>query len=105
MEQGSSTNIPSSLSQLIDNIKALQLTRSQGLPPFPPGYVAQLHGVQCLSEGTSDIRTSVQGMSPKKLHEVSVMTAHIVHQLRTTPALKGVRHVVDIGAGQVNASH
>lgn len=105
MEQGSSTNIPSSLSQLIDDVKALQLTRSQGFPPVPARYCTQLHGFQYIDESISSTQASVQGMSPKKLHEVSVMTAHILHILRTSPALKGVQHVVDIGAGQVNASH
>jgi len=97
-----SSNIPGPLSQLIDDVKALQLTRSQGLPPFPAGYCAQLHEAQYGNANTSYTQTSVQGMSPKKLHEVSAMTAHIVHLLRTSFALKGVQHVVDIGAGQVN---
>lgn len=105
MGQGSNSNIPSSLSQLIDNVKALQLSRSQGLPPVPAGYGAQPHGVQHVNGSTSCTRASVQKMSPKKLHEVSAMTSHIVHLLRTSPTLKGAQHVVDIGAGQVNASH
>lgn len=104
MEEGSSANIPSSLSQLIDNVKALQLNRSQGLPPTPVEYCTQLNGVHYVNGGTGCAQASVQRMSPKKLHEVSVMTAYIVHLLRTSPTLKGAQHVVDIGAGQVNAS-
>lgn len=104
MGEGSSTNIPSSLCQLIDNIKVLQLTRSQGFPPVPAGYGIQLHGDQYANGSTSHVQSSVQGMSPKKLHEVSVMTAHIARLLQTSPTLKGVQHVVDIGAGQVNTS-
>lgn len=46
----------------------------------------------------------MRGTSPKKLHEVSAMTAHIVDLLRTSPTLEGVQYVVDIGAGQVNVS-
>lgn len=68
---------------------------------MPAGYRTQPHEVQCLDTSTTYTLTSVQGMSPKKLHEVSAMTAHIAHLLRTSPALNGVQHVVDIGAGQV----
>lgn len=105
MERGSSTSIPSSLSQLIDSVKALQLARGQGLLPVPVGYCTQLHGVQYINGSTNCTQASVQGMSPKKLHEVSVMTAHIAHLLQTSPTLKGARHIVDIGAGQVNTFH
>ena len=72
---------------------------------MPAGYRAQLHEAQYTNFNPSCTRTSVQGMSPKKLHEVSAMTAHIMHLLRTSPALKGVQHVVDVGAGQVPTSH
>lgn len=69
---------------------------------MPAGYAAQFQGARYLDTNTKYIRTSVHGMSPKKLHEVSAMTAHIVHLLETSPVLRGVQHVVDIGAGQVN---
>ena len=103
--QRSSSGIPGPLSQLIDNVKTLQLTRSQGLPPVPAGYRGHLNEAQCIDINTSCIQTSGRGMSPKKLHEVSAMTAHIVHLVRTSPALKGVQHAVDIGAGQVVVFH
>lgn len=102
MGQGPSADIPSSLSQLIDTVKALQLTRSQGLPPVPAGYGTQLDGAQYPNWSKICTQASVQRMSPKKSHEVSVMTAHILYQLRTSPTLKGAHYVVDIGAGQVN---
>ena len=105
MERRPAGDIPGPLSQLIDDVRALQLTRSQGLPPVPAGYRARLHEAQYTKINTSYIRTSVQGMSPKKLHEVSAMTAHIMHLLRTSPALDGVQHVVDIGAGRVSIFH
>jgi len=105
MERRPSTGIPDLLCQLIDNVKALQLTRSQGLSPSPTGYRAQLHEARYVDINTSCTPTSIQGMSPKKLHEVSAMTAHTVHLLQTSPALKGVQHVVDIGAGQVTPIH
>jgi hypothetical protein len=89
---------------MIDNAKALQLDRGQGLSPIPFEHGAQFQGVEHVNIGTSYAQDSVQGMSPKKLREVSTMTAHIMDLLQTLPALKGVRHVVDIGAGQVNAS-
>ena len=44
--------------------------------------------------------TLLRGMSPKKSHEVVRMTAYVKEMLRT-PGLKGVTHVVDVGAGQV----
>lgn len=72
---------------------------------MPAGYHAQLHEAQCFNINTGCARTSVQGMSPKKLHEVTALTAHFVHLLRTSAALEGVRHVVDVGAGQVTISH
>lgn len=68
---------------------------------MPAGHLAKLHEVQDLDTNTSYAQIPVRGMSPKKLHEVSAMTAHIMHLLRTSPSLKGVQHVVDIGAGQV----
>ncbi|VDC06668.1 unnamed protein product [Peniophora sp. CBMAI 1063] len=43
--------------------------------------------------------TPLRGMSPKKAHEVIRMTAY-VKELLKTPELSGVRHVVDVGAGQ-----
>lgn len=90
---------------MIDNAKVLQLTRSQGLPPVPGGRGAQFHGAQYVDTNTSCTQAPMQGMSPKKQHEVSAMTAHIVNVLRTSPALKGAQHVVDIGAGQVSVFH
>lgn len=105
MGQGPSSDIPGPLSQLIDSIKALQLTRDQGFPPMPTGYHAQLHEARYINADTPCAQTPVQGMSPKKLHEVSAMTAHIVHLLHTSPVLKDVQHIVDIGAGQVIVSH
>jgi len=104
MGQRLSSNIPGSLSQLIDNVRVLQLTRSQGLPPVPAGCHAQLHKAQYIDVNASRTQAPAQGLSPKKLHEVSAMTAHILHLLQTSPALKGVQHVVDIGAGQVHVS-
>jgi len=104
MGQRTASNIPGPLSQLIDEVRALQLTRSQGLPPVPAGYPA-LREAQNIDINTTYIRAPAQGMSPKKQHEVSALTAHIVHLLRTSPALKGVQHVVDAGAGQVTVSH
>lgn len=105
MEQRSSGAIPSALSQLIDNVKALQLIRSQGHPPVPAGHRAQLREARYAGLSQYCTRASVRGMSPKKSHEVSAMTAHVVQLLRTSPALKSVRHVVDIGAGQVTVSN
>ena len=104
MGQQPSSNIPGPLSQLIDNVRALQLTRSQGLPPVPAGYHTQPHEAQYIDANASHTQTFTQGLSPKKLHEVSAMTAHILHLLQTSPALKDVQHVVDIGAGQVHVS-
>lgn len=89
---------------MIDNVKALQLTRGRGLPPVPAGYRAHLHESQHAEVNASCTKVSTQGASPKKLHEVSAMTAHIVDLLRTSPALQDVQYVVDIGAGQVNIS-
>ena len=44
--------------------------------------------------------TLLRGMSPKKSHEVVRMTAYVKEMLRR-PGLEGVKHVVDVGAGQV----
>ena len=44
---------------------------------------------------------NTHGMKPKKAHEVARMAAFIGNLLKESP----VRHVVDVGAGQVSISH
>lgn len=41
------------------------------------------------------------GMSPKKDHEVARMSAFVSGLLKNCSRLRGVRHLVDVGAGQV----
>lgn len=76
-------NLPTELRSLIDDIRHLQLDRR-------PSTTA----------GTSD---AAHGMSNKKAHEVR-RTVDFVRSLRAeTPALRDVRHAVDVGAGQVRS--
>ena len=75
--------VPSHLAPLIDAIRALQLPRD----PIP------IHALQLPPP-------FVQGMSPKKAHEVHRMAAYVVSLLEET---KGSVWIVDVGAGQVSS--
>jgi hypothetical protein len=81
---GEPTSLPNDLCRLLDDIRRLQIPRN----PIPIQPVSVEHAF-------------LVGMSPKKVHEVTRMTGYIAHLLATNPHLRHVRHVVDVGAGQV----
>ena len=58
---------------------------------------------QCPDRKARDRERSIQGygMSPKKTHEVANMSSYISHFLREIEGEMEVRHIVDVGAGQV----
>ncbi|EMD39703.1 hypothetical protein CERSUDRAFT_92196 [Gelatoporia subvermispora B] len=77
--------IPPELKKLVDTARRLQLPRSN--TPVLQHRIAHS-----------------RGMSPKKAHEVDRMTQYIAQLLTTTPGLEGIRHAVDVGAGQAYLS-
>ena len=78
--------LPEDIQRLLDNVRHLQLPRN----PVP---------FTSIPAG----RYSLAGMSPKKVHEVVRMTSYVKHLLAANSRLRNIRHVVDIGAGQVRA--
>ncbi|ETW82003.1 hypothetical protein HETIRDRAFT_427210 [Heterobasidion irregulare TC 32-1] len=58
-----------------------------------------VHRLSPLSDN-ANVKRVPSGMSPKKAHEVSRMSSYIYHLVSSSPALGGVKHVVDVGAGQ-----
>lgn len=89
--------VPAHLRGMIGTIKTWQLVRAQGHhvvpscsatvePPSP-----WPHGSEILSPG----------MSPKKSHEVASMVSFITELLGSSDDMRNIKHVVDVGAGQV----
>lgn len=122
---GAFSSIPSDLKSLVDNARHLQIAREPGpltalgspfsvdlsdvhsrikdvksTAPLPTASqrsdTAKEGNISCGDQDESRLR----GMSPKKAHEVSRMTRYIT-RLLSSPELQGVKHVVDVGAGQV----
>lgn len=79
---------PDSIIQLLGTARALSLPRQPYNLPSP---------------GERPLGFLYKGMSPKKFHEVSRMTAYVLDLLDSLLIRNhtDVRHVVDIGAGQV----
>lgn len=93
MTPGCSSQIPRELQSMISEACRLALPRTQG-GVFPTAS----HPEWNFSEPSSRPQP---GMSPKKAHEVAYMASNIAQLLSSTPELARVRHVVDVGAGQV----
>ncbi|OBZ71352.1 Methyltransferase-like protein 25 [Grifola frondosa] len=78
--------------------------------PGAGGSASQMHECECLEALTEPAahfqfkNDKLHGMSPKKSHEVLCMTEYTSRLLSTLPQLKSLRHVVDVGAGQVRLS-
>lgn len=82
-DNGRESPIPITLRCLLDKIRGLQLDRS---PITLAGTLPQIKET---------------GMSPKKAHEVSRMTAYILQMIRVNNWDLSVLRIVDVGAGQV----
>ena len=104
--------IPQELLRFMTAAKHLQLERKPVLALDNPGHrqmrslltfptVAQVAGT--LRSSNSPLQYELHGMSLKKSHEVARMTSYIVN-LMSEQRFQDIRHVVDIGAGQVGAS-
>ncbi|KAH9933276.1 hypothetical protein B0H21DRAFT_84209 [Amylocystis lapponica] len=115
-------DIPLELKELVDVARRLQITRHPGpvlpvsTPPLPddpphhPGCLLRHAELSMKSKHSSNGESGFveavmdpswsRGMSPKKAHEVLRMT-EFTSRLLSQPSLRGVRHVVDVGAGQV----
>ncbi|EIM86094.1 uncharacterized protein STEHIDRAFT_157609 [Stereum hirsutum FP-91666 SS1] len=89
-------DIPDKIARYIDRAKKLDLDRS------PEKWASEADSTAgCPSANMAAVRPpSIPGMSPKKSHEVSRMASYIDHLVSSSPCLRGVRHVVDVGAGQ-----
>lgn len=95
-------HIPTYLRGLIREARHLQLCRQQGREAVAPGRV----GHDCWLPSAEDIpssSTNLHGMSPKKTHEVRLMSKY-TGVILSRPAAHGINasHVVDVGAGQVS---
>jgi hypothetical protein len=96
----SPSDIPLSLRIMIDDIRSLQLVREQGSPVVPFCAARSKPSPSCCKCGTPS-----SGMSPKKSHEVSIMSTYITELLCSSEKLGHVKYVVDVGAGQVSCHH
>ena len=74
-------DFPEELKLMLDTADQLTLPRTLNCNLIPEGHLP------------------LRGMSPKKAHEVSQMSAFIQSVLSQTQT--GIRHIVDVGAGQV----
>lgn len=99
--------IPAPLRTFVDSARRLQLNRTPGEDAAPPGVavVGEDHPRSFPVPGKTpapNANVHTHGMSPKKAHEVLAMTAY-TSRLLSSLMRQGtsVRHVVDIGAGQV----
>lgn len=102
------SSIPAELRKFVDITRSLQLNREPGKEACPPTIetISQSRtGVPLPSDTSMENQgTKLPGMSPKKAHEVQCMSAY-TSQLLSSISSQGVpvRHVVDIGAGQVRS--
>lgn len=125
------SSIPQDLKALLDMARRLQLSRQPGpARPLlessmnPDDYPYQIPVNGKLSEDvektvlartppsilmSEDERSRgagwAHGMSPKKAHEVRQMSLFTAELLAANPKLRRVKHVVDVGAGQVRDAH
>ena len=89
-------SIPLSLRSLVDKAHEISLPRNRGRVQ-QSSTSSHLDGV--LTSSVNSLTSSaLPGMSPKKAHEVAEMARYIQALLSHT---KDVKHVVDVGAGQV----
>ena len=97
--QSSSNTVPSippHLRSLIDDACRLALSRDIGRV-YPASSIAL--------QPSSELKAhALPGMSPKKAHEVLQMAGFLETLLSSRSTLGTIRHVVDIGAGQVRRS-
>ncbi|RPD54680.1 hypothetical protein L227DRAFT_482771, partial [Lentinus tigrinus ALCF2SS1-6] len=91
--------IPEEIREIVKRLSDLSLPRHVGLS-FPPS-ADPTYLPPCRS---SVAFAPLQGMSPKKAHEVVEMTAFLETMLASNRLLRHTRHAVDIGAGQAYLS-
>ncbi|EED78309.1 predicted protein [Postia placenta Mad-698-R] len=106
------SSIPADLRELLDTARRLQLSREPGPARFLasscPRNATREAVYQSVDYETFGIEAAnydrIVGMSPKKAHEVLRMTAYTSWLLGSSPRLRTIRHVVDVGAGQAYLS-
>lgn len=95
-------HIPTYLRRLLREARCLQLCRARGKEAVIPGQEGC--DLWYPSDGElSSLNTNLHGMSPKKTHEVQLMSKYVA-VLLSKLEYRGVsvQHVVDVGAGQVS---
>lgn len=66
-------------------------------------HILQPHSPSTLPRNRLETsRENTHGMSPKKVHEVNRMTTYVSQLISTLDEQNLIRHVIDIGAGQVS---
>ncbi len=99
--QGQAVNasrIPDELRYLVNNARRLQLLRTRGSEAVPPQLLPTLGNFTSIPL----TEEKIHGMSPKKAHEVVRTIEHLRSVLQRLSASGiHVKHVVDVGAGQV----
>ena len=99
-------SIPDDLRSFIDRCRTLQLDREPGrfaCPLSSSSRSTREVDIPLPSAGELRADPRLRGMSPKKAHEVSRMTEYTSRFLSYVSRQDtAIRHVVDIGAGQVS---
>lgn len=84
----------------MDSARRLKLLRTRGSAAVPPPLLPTLGNFTPTS--TPPTEEKIHGMSPKKAHEVIRTIEHLRSVLqRLSASGMHVKHVVDVGAGQV----
>ncbi|PCH40342.1 hypothetical protein WOLCODRAFT_98736 [Wolfiporia cocos MD-104 SS10] len=86
-------SIPDELKALVDDARRLQIPRQ-----------TMQESSSCMHDGSRPQGLRMHGMSPKKAHEVMRMTEYVSDLLSSCGETQAIRHVVDVGAGQVRPS-
>ena len=97
-------HIPTYVRQLVREARSLQLCRRQGKEATALSQLERDLWYPS-SPDLPSLNKNLHGMSPKKTHEVLYMSRYAANLLNSL-ADKGrhVRHIVDVGAGQVGVS-
>lgn len=107
------STIPADLRELLDATRRLRLSREPGPARFLASSCPQNATREAVYQSVDYESSGIEapdyarmvGMSPKKAHEVVRMTAYTSRLLCSSPSLRTIRHVVDVGAGQVRSVH
>ncbi|KAI0655490.1 methyltransferase domain-containing protein [Cubamyces menziesii] len=94
--------IPGSLRTVVRKASLLAATREPGSTIFSSARSSLLVGT--LHQQRASTEYMLPGMSPKKAHEVIMMSSFIGELLQSSTSLSSINHIVDVGAGQAYLS-